>query len=71
MVVGCGMSYDDPQLGDVIMGRAGDLDHPVFLKDRVSPNYYVFGAVRGFCYIRKNLRYHLKIDCGDKYYNER
>lgn len=66
-----GMNYDVTQLGNVIMGRAGDLNHPVFLKYQVSINFYILSVMRWFCSIRNELRYIRKIDYGDEYCNER
>ena len=71
MVDGYGLNYDDPQPGDVVMGRAGDLNHPTFLGNEISRNYYVMGVVRGFCYIREEFKYVKKNCYGDEDCNER
>ena len=69
---GYGMRYDDPQHGDIIMAKAGDINHPAYLSDIVSRNYYVFGSVRGFCYIINEMEYVRNIsysdddECGDE-----
>lgn len=60
------LNYDDPQPGDVVIGRAGDLNHLAFIGSEISWNYYAMTVVQGFCYIREKLKFSRKIITGTK-----